>query len=279
MLTKKIKSAIVPLVNSFFGLRLRSIVGLHAPAFYPDLSEVVSDLFVWRNDKTWDTRFDLFHIASLINPDFTKSYDVLVHLYDSAGQLIAAKTIEIEPGALKILKLEELLNGEQGVGTFAVFHIVRNADLFKAGGTCLAERGYTSFNRKSDPPLFRSYVHGNSYVLGYEPVGGRVRSIGAPPALRSYFYRPQVSFEDCNCFELLLVNPASRPIKLNLMLYDEDGNDVDIIEYHLPINGSMRFCSSSYSKKIHTVNLVSKVIFLRPMIFTYYQSHFDVFHA
>ncbi len=274
-LVKKITRAAT---TSYPGLMLRDLLGVRPTPFYPRMSESVSDLFLWRNDDVWETYFDLFHIAGVINPDFTDEYDVLICLYDPIGVLINTETVKVAFGEIKQLKLQGLLRGRQGFGTFAIFHMVDNDRLF-GGLSCIAERGYTSFRRKTDQSRLRSYVHGNLPVIGMDQHTRRIRTLGLRSIFRQYFYRPQVTFDDCRVFEICLANPVAKPISFTLELLDVRGEVIERIQHVLLESGSFCFSSLGLNKPVQWVNLTSKVRILRPIIFKYYESHFDVLHG
>jgi len=264
--------------TSYFGLILRDLLGVRPSYFYPRLSESVSDLFLWRNDDVWETYFDLFHIAGVISPDFTDDYDVLIMLYDSVGLLINTETVRVRFGDIKLISLHCLLCGHKGFGTFAVFHMVDNDRLF-GGLSCIAERGYTSFRRKADHSVLRSYVHGNLPVIGMDQHNHRTRILGLSSIYRKYFYMPQVTFDDCIVFEICLVNPVAKQISLSLELLNVHGEVIERIQHVMMERGSFYFSSIGLNKSVQWVNLFSKVRILRPIIFKHYKSHFDVFHA
>src|SRR5437868_4032784 len=94
------------LANTRAGLRARHFTGIFPPAypFVPDLGEVVSDLFLWRKDAQWETRFDLCHIAGLVNPRFDQPYEVLIRLHDAGGDVIATHVSEVRYGAVQLLQ-------------------------------------------------------------------------------------------------------------------------------------------------------------------------------
>lgn len=275
---KLIRKFIRTAITSYPGLILRDLLGVRPSPFYPQLSESVSDLFIWRNDEDWETFFDLFHIAGIICPDFTEEYDVLIVLYDPVGLMLNTETIRVRFGEINLIKLQSLLHGCQGFGTFAVFHMVDNTRLF-AGLSCISERGYTSFRRKVDQSRLRSYVHGNLPVIGIDQHTRKIRTLGLSSIYRQYFYRPQVTFDNCKVFEIYLANPVAKQISFTLELIDVHGEVIRRIQHVLLERGSFCFSSLGLNKTVRWVNLISRVRILRPIIFIHYNSHFDVLHA
>ena len=266
------------IARSPVGLTLKSLLGMPLPEYIPRLDECVSDLFIWRSDDVWETRFDLFHIAGIVNPRFTQPYPVLIHVYDKEGSLLYEQSREVQYGEVQKLRLEELLGRQSGFGSFALFHLVDNAALFGKDNTCLVERGYTSFRRKTDGSLLCSYVHGNGFILGCDQKRLKVRNVGRPIS-RACFYRPQVLFGDCDFFELFLVNPTSRPIQISLELFDSGTGAVSRLPTTLPVRGAFFFSSQNGPKGIETIKIHSEFPMLRPLIFKFYATHFDVLHG
>lgn len=264
--------------NSYPALKLRDLLDLRPSPFHPCMSESVSDLFLWRVDDVWETYFDLFHIAGVINPNFNDQYDVLIYIYDRNGALINTEIFSIQFGEVQLLKLKDFLCGHIGYGTFAIFHMVDN-DCLLDGLSCISERGYTSFRRSDDRSLLRSYAHGNLPVIGMNQHTRQVRVLGLRSVSRKFFYKPQVTFHDCSKFEICVVNPVSQAIFFLLELLDVHGKPIEVIENSLLEKGSFCFSSGDSHKSVHSINITSQVRILRPLIFKYYQSHFDVFHA
>lgn len=272
-----LKTVLKGVANSAVGLKLRHVLGMPVPEYLPRLHESVSDLFLWRSDKVWETRFDLLHMAGMINPAFTRPYPVLIHLYDQEGVLLDQQQREVSSGEVQRLNLEEMLGPRKGFGSFALFHLVDPTDLFGENKTCLAERGYTSFRRKTDPSPLWSYVHGNLFVLGCDKKSLKVRNLGRLIS-EPYFYRPQLSFEECSYFELFITNPTSQPLEMTLEWMDSQ-KVVSRVAHSLPVKGTSFFSSPKGPQKIHAVHITSRFPMLRPLIFKFYATHFDVLHG
>jgi hypothetical protein len=116
-------------------------------------------------------------------------------------------------------------------------------------------------------------------VIGMDQHNRRSRTLGLCSIYRQYFYRPQVTFDDCIVFEICLANPVAKQISLTLELLDVNGAVIERIQHVLQESGSFCFSSLGLNKTVQWVNLISKVRILRPIIFKHYKSHFDVLHA
>lgn len=263
------------LANTRAGLRARHFTGLFPPAypFLPDLEEVVSDLFLWRNDAQWETGFDLCHIAGLVNPRLDHPYEVLIRLHDSGGAVISTHAREARFGEVQLLSFDELLDGRQGYGTFSVFHLVSPREVFGEERTCLTERGYVSYRRRQD--TLRSYVHGNLYAVGCHPVTRRMRNLGAV-SRNEQVYRPQVRLDDCLYAELALSNFTARSI--NVTVGPIDGSAAGR-EFALAPSGSLVLDTRDALAGWPLVSLHSRAAFLRPLLFKHYATHFDPMHG
>lgn len=262
--------------NTPLGLRLRTLLDYRRPSYYFHYQEPVSDAFFWRVDEVWDTRFDLCHTAGILKPGYDEPYDVLLAVFDAEGNEIARRTECVEPMKIKRLALRELAGDHSGLGTFSVFHLFDKKSVLVNTETCVAERGYTSYRRKTDAPGFWSYAHGNVYIRGYDPATGRVQALGQPTH-EPWRMRPQVTFEDCRHFELCFANPVNGPFDMTLNLLGSGNQVLETRQQTLqPFSG---FVFSSEGLDVVSVEVLAKFTMFRPIIFKYYDSHFDVFHA
>ena len=80
-------------------------------------------------------------------------------------------------------------------------------------------------------------------------------------------------------FEICIVNPVSQAIFFVLEFLDVHGKPIEQIENSLLEKDSFCFFSVDSHKSVHSINITSQVTILRPLIFKYYQSHFDISHA
>jgi len=121
-------------------------------------SDIISDLFVWRNSKHWATFFELINIPALFNDESTSQIADLV-FFDVDGKLVGSFVVDVKPNIRTTLDLTDFIDVSYGeYGTFAVFHS-ETPQMLANFGSHLAERGYVSYCYKGTE--VRSYVHGN----------------------------------------------------------------------------------------------------------------------
>lgn len=269
------RDALRNIANTRAGLYLRHCLGIRAPEYIPDLREVVSDLFVWRCDETWETYFDLTHVAGILNPDARQDYTVLLALFSSEGIEIARHTLTVVFSGSRLLCINDLPGTPAGHGTFAVLHMVPLKPVFGTERTCLAERGYVSYRRKTDASPLRSYVHGNLYGIAGNPATRRFRTLTLPMR-QTREYQPQVRLDDCTRCEIALVNYSPRRLQVEAIALRE-GEAQQRMHIDIPAGGSVIL--DSRSLPMERVALRAKLPMPRPLLFKYYASHFDVFHG
>lgn len=269
------KDALRRLANTPSALRLRHALGIRVPDYVPDLREAVSDCFVWRRDEVWETFFDVTHIAGILNPAVRSDYLVLVVGYGADGSEIGRREFDVRCDRVRLMSIADVIGSHRGYGTFAVFHLAPLEAVFGGDATCLAERGYVSYRRKTDDSPLRSYVHGNLYGMGARPDTAKWRSI-VLPLRRARTYQPQVRLDDCVLSELALAN------------YHPSGVDVEILPWRqgawgaplrrsIPRNGSIVVASTDLQAE--RVAIRAAMPMPRPLLFKHYASHFDVFHG
>lgn len=236
----------------------------------------VSDLFPWRCDDLWDTRFDLANIPSLLVPGQDAVDRVTAVLFDAGGSEIARHAVDVPPRAVVPMTIGQFPSRPRGSGTLAVFHDTAGlTNLMKHKGY-LAERGYLAFRRRGDP--LWSYVHGNLNVLAKAPADDAIEhTVGRSPG--PHVYRPQLNFDDCIRFEIIVSNPARDSQSVELRLFDRRRNVIDIRTADLPSRGMSVFAIDRKTAPVSMIETRGRVPMWRPVIFKFYESHFDVLHG
>ena len=265
------------LANTRSALHLRHFLGIRAPDYIPDFRETVSDLFLWRCDQEWETFFDLTHLAGLLNPDARDDYTVLIVLYSDMGVEIGRHPVTVDFSRSRLVRINDLAAAAQcRHGTFAVAHLAPPASIFGKEATCLAERGYVSYRRKTDASALRSYVHGNLYGVGARPATGRLRAITLPRhQVREY--QPQARLDDCQHCEIVLVNYSPRALTVETIAITTGAGRGQSVHSDLPPRASVII--DTRSLPLERVALRAPLPMPRPLLFKHYASHFDVFHG
>jgi hypothetical protein len=200
------KQALRSLSDSALGDRLKTALRFRAPKLIRPFSKnaTVSDLFPWRVDETWDTRFDVMNIPSIIFPEQAVEDIASIHIFDHDGNRLSTHQIKVPPFSSVPVMIRSLLKNSSGTGTFACFHAAIGQHELTEAGSIIAERNYVSFRQQED--TLWSYVHGNANALVKPNDNDSLKTLAGKPE-NSYSYRPQVRFDDCLRFELIYINP------------------------------------------------------------------------
>jgi hypothetical protein len=273
-----IKKILRSLYDKPFFDHLRAWLGIRPPFFLRPLrmEESVSDLFLWRVDDTWETQYELMNLPSLLAPDKTAVDSVTMIIYDVCGNEISSNIIKLNPFESKKILIRSLLKGVTGQGTFGCFHSADNISEIQKAGCYLVDRQYVSYSWKGDN--FFNYVHGNIYSLSKLETENKARSL-VPMRRETQIYRPQLRFDDCDCFELIYSNPAEESLELLVRLFDDSWNEIERRDSLIPPRGLEVLNFENSSRDLVLVENQSKIGLCRPIIFKHYNSFFDVLHG
>ncbi len=274
-----VRSIVRNLAETPVGQRLRTTLGVKPPLAIRPMSaeEAVSDLFPWRVDAVWDTRFDLTNVPSMILPGTAPTDTATVVVFTLDGTEIARRTFTLEPFEVRPILLRDFVGSHGPAGTFSVFHDAgRSLAGLHAAGCSVAERGYLCFKRQGD--ALWGVVHGNLHGLSMRP--GRT-GLGylAGRLHRDAPYRVPVRFDDVDRFELTFANPTPVPQRQILKLLDDDRGEVGRIEQVIQPRGVGLFSVDNHERKVTMVEGTGRIAMWRPAIFKYYASHYNILHA
>lgn len=274
-----IRNAIRRLADAPLAQVLRRKLGIKPPLAIRPISPeyAVSDLFPWRVDDTWDTRFDLTNVPSMIVPDRAPVDRVTVVVFALDGREIARECFELQPFEVRPLLLRDLVGDNGPAGTFSVFHDPGAALAeVRAAGCNIAERGYLCFKRKGD--ALWGVVHGNLHALCKHPARDTLRHVaGRLPAPAPY--RVQVRFDDTDRFELTFANASSKPQTLTLRLLDDARGEVGRLQQVIQPHGLGLFAVDNSDRRVKMVEAHGAIAMWRPAIFKYYASHYNILHS
>ena len=255
------KSLLKIIGQSPLGVKLRNIIGYRPVILnlqYKKAKSVsISDAFPWRTDNGYKTKFNYSDILGL----FFKIENSFVELvfYTKDNELIK-KIILTKLNYSNVLIIDkDLLKGIEGYGVFYIFH---RSDNHITNDLAISNRCYVGFSIENS---LSSFVHGNGYVR-YQSIDGK--DDGAGMVLSSFFknrYRIQNSFLEFNKSELFFANPTSKKINFSI------GSSKYSIE-----KGSSILIDVSGKDNI---SILSRCLFLRPIVFNYKDNFFDVYHA
>ena len=129
-------------------------------------------------------------------------------------------------------------------------------------------------------PAFGAMYYGccNSYVLAYDFSDEQFRTVCRKAWYRQ-IYMPQLRFDDCDRFEMVYTNPLPSSTKLVIQTLDRANNTVTQISRRLSSLETVAIEFDNESRGHVTIRHESNVFEWRPLIFKYYDSHFDVLHS
>jgi len=254
------KLLVKKIANSVLGVKLRNIIGFKpVPIFINKKCRgtSISDAYLWRTDNGYKTTYRYTDILGL----FYKIKDSYIELafYTKDNHFIKKITINELFFSNELLIDKDFLGGIEGYGVFYAFH---RSDKNPRNDLIISNRGYVGFSFKDK---LSSFVHSNLYVR-YQSLDG---SHGGTDLVQSSLfkntYKIQNSFTNFTKSELFFVNPTSKKINFS----------IDDNKYKLENNCSLLI---DISEK-ETISIISRCMFLRPIIFNYKDDFYDVYHA
>jgi hypothetical protein len=255
------KSLVKILGQSSLGVKLRNSIGYRPVILNLQYKKVknisISDAFPWRTDNGYSTKFKYSDILGL----FFKIENSFVELtfYTQNNKLVKKIILSKLNYSNELLIDKDFLNGIEGYGVFYIFH---RSDNHIAEDLVISNRCYVGFSIKGSSS---SFVHGNGYVA-YQSIDGKHRGSGM--VLSSLFknrYRIQNSFLEFSKSELFFVNPTSKKINFS----------IGGTKYSMEKGGSILIDVTGKDN----ISILSRCLFLRPIIFNYKDKFFDVYHA
>jgi hypothetical protein len=248
------------IANSGFGIKLRNFIGFKpVPIFINKKCRVasISDAYLWRTDNGYKTTYKYTDILGL----FYKVKDSYVELtfYSKDNNFIKKITINNLNYSNELLIDKDFLNGTEGYGVFYAFY---RSDNHSSDDLVISNRGYVGFSFEGK---LSSFVHSNLYVKYQSLDGSNEGSDIVQSSLLKNIYRIQNSFINFTKSELFFVNPTSKKINFSI-----GGNTYSLENY----------CSILIDiSDEEDISIISRCMFLRPIIFNYIDDFYDVYHA
>jgi len=239
--------------------------------YYPNyVNASVSDFFYWNCQDEFNTKFMLTNIASHILPNIPQDDLVKLYIFDHKGKILKISDYLLKPYQTKEIIFSDF--GYNNFGSFFVFHNFKDMGNLKDQGSYIAERGYVGYKRGNN---IWNFMHGN-YNACYLSNDNNIYSIiSSSLFLQSYY--PQVSFSDTANFKIILNNPTKKQFNINVKCYNN--LNVLIDEQSKKIEAFNTEIFSFNNKLIDYVEIISKILFCRPIIYKQYKTYFDIFHG
>lgn len=248
------------IATSRFGIKLRNTIGFKpTPIVIGNKCKgtSISDAYLWRTDNGYKTTFKFTDILGL----FYNIEDSFVELdfYSKDNKFIKKMIVNKLNYANEFLIDKDFLNGIEGYGVFYAF---QRSDSYSGDDLVISNRCYVGFSVDNK---LSSFVHGNLYVK-YQSLNGNYKgSDMVQISLLNNKYRIQNSFKNFTKTELFFVNPTSSKINFSI------GSN----RYSLGNNCSIIIDTSGEDE----ILIISRCMFLRPIIFNYKDDFYDIYHA
>ena len=242
-----------------------------------DSNAKISDLFIWRHDKNWQTFFELLDMASILGD--TKEHKADIIFFNYQGKQIHKQLLILNTNKRNTLDISKMLadintNKPLGnFGTFCIFHH-KTPEIIVQLNTFIAERGYISYQYKNK--LLRSYVHGNFDAISDD--NKEFSLLGGVSFLTRAYNLQYVFLPDTNN-EIALVNTSHKLQKVQILLLDAMTRK--IIKKHIATIVPKTPLIHPILKTSTTTRLIikSKMIMARPIVFVNNNDGIDVFHG
>lgn len=238
----------------------------------PPKNSVISDLFIWRQNKFWETNFELINFKPFFEKNNKESETIKMEIRDKDGQTLVNLKFVVESMKKKTINLSEILNQSKlnhDFGTFSVYH--EHLDSINEFNSFIAERGYSSYRYNNLDTL--SSVHGNLDAVSI--LNDKKKLLGKQTLFNKNF-NIQYKFENQNCYDLFFVNPTNKPLKIKLMLIKNDYKYNKILEI-LPAGSDVLNLKKNH--EISEIIVKSKYFMSRPLVFEYNENFLNSFHA
>lgn len=229
----------------------------------------VSDFFFWINENGFNTNYQVANLADHATPDLKLDDKVSIYIYDNEGILLKKINTIIKSKSSLSLNFNDI--NLYGNGSFLVFHDFMSKEILSKNNTFISDRGYVGYNRYNG---IWNYVHGNNYSCSFD--GNKIYSL-LTKSFFNNFYQPQISFNDCDSFEIILNNPSYQKHNYIINTLDNNLKLIDKTNHVLmPFSSIKKRFSNNL---INSIKISSKFNLNRPLIIKYYKSYFDILHA
>ena len=243
---------------------------------------VISDLFIWRCDDSWQTYFELLDISALLGEN--ENHSVKIVFFDKQGNVFYKHKLELKGLQRQVLDISEILERNIDMqsnctyGTFCIFHQEVPYPILKSNAF-LSERGYSSFRYKGAP--LKSFVHGNLDAISEDLKTNIIVKLGGSSFLNrqfslQYLLRAEVSHE------MGFVNTSSTDKKIAFKVIEVSENTDKVIlmtEKSILKPGACLILPIGKLGKLGRLIVTSKMIMARPVVFCLFNEKMDVFHG
>lgn len=241
-----------------------------------ELGYPISDLFIWRKSEDWSTYFELIDISGLFLENSEDNHAQFI-FFDADGKKLKEEKIFIKKNQKNTIDISNLLkNHREKFGTFCIFHS-STPEKVKKLKSFIAERGYISYRYNNAP--IKSYVHGNFDAVCLQ-ANKKIELLGNQGILNRH-YRIQHQFLGESSYELYMINPTRKTVKIDCVLtnFDNDKSKSIFFTKTLSAGGATFFYLEKDISPAYNVVMRSKMIMPRPVVGKFTDNNFDIFHG
>jgi hypothetical protein len=231
----------------------------------------ISDLFIWRCNKKWNTYFELLDLAYLFGNKSQHKADII--FFNSKGEKFHQQSIKLTKLSRQVLDISRLLSVHKELpseyGTFCIFH-KKIPNIVVKLQSFITERGYVSYQYKNAP--LSSYVHGNA-----DAIDDSLTALGGSSFLNRQYNLQYLLKADQN-YELSFINPSliSKKIMFKIVKFGKSTERNESIT--LKPKEIFMFPIKKLSNPSRLI-VESKMIMARPIVFCFSDDNIDVFHG
>ena len=219
----------------------------------------VSDAFLWRTDDNFKT---IFKFSDILNTFYNiKSSWVELEFYSKKNEFIKKEKI-LSLNYSNEIKIDKyFMNNIEDYGTFYIHHYTKEKIPKE---NIISNRCYVGYSQRNN---LYSFVHGNTLAkvknINNEDIS--LTEIVKLSPIKNQSYKIQKFFDKFDKNELFISNPTSQTINFS------------IDEKNYILNNGCSVIVEFRDKEIIQIN--SNCLFLRPVVFSYKGSYFDVHHG
>lgn len=257
------KSLIKKFAKTNLGLIIRNTLKFKPVYLAPFIIKnpsTVSDAFLWRTDSSFKTKFKFSDILKLFYK--VENSWVEIHFYTKDNDYIKKIKLTDLDISNELDITSEFMNGMSDFGTFYIYHFV-DKNVIIENENIISNRCYLGYSKNNS---LHSFVHGNTHAKFTTIHNGGTKSsdIVKTSLFKNQNYTIQKYFDGFDKTELFFVNPTSKLLKFSIGTQN----------YAL-----QKGCSKLIEIEESIISINSNCMFLRPTIFSYKNSFFDVHHS
>ena len=238
----------------------------------PPKNSVISDLFIWRQNKFWETNFELINFKPFFDKNNKENENIKIEIRDKEGKVLFNNEFVVESMKKKTINFSKIFNASKlnsDYGTFSVYH--EHLNVVNEFNSYIAERGYSSYKYKDLNTL--SSVHGNLDAIS---ILNDQRKLLGKQTLFNKDFNIQYKFENQNYYDLFFVNPTSKSLKIKLTLIKQNQKYDKILDIK-PAGSDVLSLKKNHG--VSRIVVKSKYFMSRPLIFEYNENFLNSFHA